>query len=98
MSHHRFATGLSAVALVVLVAGCAAPNAGLYESDTGAAGPAPASELSGAGHGTLGWVGAHFYEDEARITLRIDEDGTSTATLTRNGGAKHLAHAPPCAG
>src|SRR2546422_1976321 len=67
MSHHRFATGLSAVALVVLVAGCAGPNAGLYESDTGAAAPAPPSELRGAWHGTFGWVGANFYEDEARI-------------------------------
>src|SRR5207249_8047285 len=55
---------LSAVALVVLVAGCAVPNAGLYESDTGAAGRAPASELSGAWHGTFGWVGAYHYEDE----------------------------------
>src|SRR5438093_1184428 len=82
MSHHRFATGLSAVALLVLVAGCAGPNAGLYESDTGAAGPAPASELSGAWHGTFGWVGANFYEDEARIILRIEEDGTFSATVT----------------
>ena len=58
MSHHRFATGLSAVALVVLVAGCAGPNADLFESDTGAAAPAPPSELRGAWHGTFGWVGA----------------------------------------
>lgn len=98
MSHHRFATGLSAVALLVLVAGCAGPNAGLYESDTGAAGPAPASELSGAWHGTFGWVGANFYEDEARIILRIEEDGTFSATVTRNGGANNLAKATTWAG
>src|SRR5438128_12443080 len=94
MRHHRFATGLSAVALLVLVAGCAGPNAGLFESDTGAAGPAPASELSGSWHGTFGWVGAHFYEDEARITLRIEEDGTFTATVPPNGGRNNLPKAP----
>src|SRR5712692_8702156 len=98
MSHHRFATGLSAVVLVVLVAGCAGPNADLFESDTGAAGPAPASELSGSWHGTFGWVGAYHYEDEARITLRIEEDGTFTATVTRNGGANNLAKATTWAG
>ena len=98
MSHHRFATGLSAVALLVLVAGCAGPNAGLFESDTGAAAPAPPSELRGAWHGTFGWVGANFYEDEARIILRIEEDGTFSATVTRNGGANNLAKATTWAG
>jgi hypothetical protein len=98
MRHHRFATGLFAVALVALVAGCAAPSASLYESDTGAAGPAPASELSGSWHGTFGWVGAYHYEDEARITLRIEEDGTFTATVTRNGGTNNLAKTTTWAG
>src|SRR5947209_19548784 len=76
MSHHRFATGLSAVALGVLVAGCAGPNAGLFESDTGAAASAPPSELRGAWHGTFGSVGASLYAAEARIILRIAGDGT----------------------
>lgn len=50
MRHSRFATGLSGVALVVLVAGCAGPNAGSLASDTVAAAPAPASELRGKGY------------------------------------------------
>jgi hypothetical protein len=98
MRHRRFATSLSSVALVVLVAGCAGPNAGSLASDTVAAAPAPASELSGTWRGTLGWVGAHQYEDEARITLRIEEDGTFTATVTPNRGTNNLAQASTWSG
>src|SRR5437870_12754270 len=44
MSHHSFATGLAAVALVMLVAGCAGTNADLLELDPGRAAPAPHSQ------------------------------------------------------
>ena len=98
MSHHRFATGLFGVALFVLVAGCVGPNAASLASNPVATDLARASGLAGTWHGDFGWIGASFYEDETRITLRIEEDGTFTATLTRNGGANNLAKATTWAG
>jgi hypothetical protein len=91
MRHDTFVAGLSGVALIVLLTGCAGPGAGWPASDGVAAAPAPASELGGTWHGTFGWVGAYFYEDEARITLQIEENGTFAAILTPNRGANNLS-------
>jgi len=87
MKHRRLAAGLSGVALVVLMAGCAGPGA-----------LARSSDLSGTWYGTLGEVGANQYEDEALITLRIEDDGTFSATVTPNRGTNNLAKAARWAG
>jgi hypothetical protein len=97
MYHRRVATRLSGVALVALVGG-AGPSASSLASGPVATASARASELSGAWHGSFGWVGAYFYEDEARITLRIEEDGAFTATITPNGGTNNLAKASTWSG
>ena len=89
MHHHRFDTALSGIALVVLVAGCAGPGAASLTSDPAAS--VRASEVNGTWHGSFGWVGAYFYQDEALVTLRIENDGTFAATVTPNRGANNLA-------
>jgi hypothetical protein len=80
MNHRMFTAGLLGVALVALTAGCA---------ETGAL--ARPSDLSGTWHGTYGWIRPDLYDDEARITLQIREDGTFSATVTPNGGGNNLA-------
>jgi hypothetical protein len=80
------------VALVIgLVAGCAGSR--LSASGLGAAAVAPAGDLSGTWHGTFGVIGGAlaFYEDEGESVLRINPDGTFTATITPNGGTNNLA-------
>ena len=49
-------------------------------------------------HHTLGQVRADQYEDEALITIRIEQDGTFTATVTPNRGANNLAKPAKLAG
>jgi hypothetical protein len=98
MRNGRVATVLAGVALVALVAGCARPTAGGWVSDTIAAALTPVSELSGIWRGTIGQVAGHQYENEARITLRIEEDGAFSATVTPNGGTNNLAKASTLAG
>jgi hypothetical protein len=88
MTYRTLGTSLAGVALVVLVAGCAEPGAGFFASRPVATDLAPASDLIGTWHGTLGQVRADQYEDEALITLRIKQAGTFTATVTPNRGAK----------
>jgi hypothetical protein len=87
MKHRMLAAGLSSVALVVLLVGCAGPGV-----------LARSSDLSGTWHGTLGEVGANQYEVEAVITLRIEDDGTFSATVAPNRGANNLAKASRWAG
>jgi hypothetical protein len=64
----RLLAGLvSAVALVALGAGCAAPSARMTPaSGAVATAPAPASEVSGIWRGTFGQVAASLYLDEER--------------------------------
>jgi hypothetical protein len=98
MYYPRFAAGLSGLVLVVLVAGCAGPSAGSLSSDAVAAAPAPPRELSGTWRGTFSWVGAYFYEDEARVTVQIKGDGTFTGSVLPNRGANNLAKPSTWAG
>jgi len=91
-----FVAGLSIVAMLTLVAGCAG-----LSGTSSAPGPAAldaGSELKGTWRGTLGWVGAHQYGGESRLTLQIKEDGTFTATVTPNRGTNNLAHASTLSG
>ena len=82
MNHRILAAGLSGVALVVLMAGCAGPGV-----------LARSSDLTGVWHGTLGQVRADQYEDEALIALQINDDGTFSGTVTPNRGTNNLAKA-----
>jgi len=82
MKHRIFAAVLSGVAPVVLMAGCVGPGV-----------LARSSDLSGIWHGTLGEVGANQYEVEAVINLRIEDDGTFSATVAPNRGTNNLAKA-----
>jgi hypothetical protein len=72
-----------------LVAGCA----GARPSTRGlaAAAVAPVGDLSGTWHGTFGQVGAVLYEAESNSVLRINPDGTFTATVTKGLGTNNLA-------
>jgi hypothetical protein len=58
MTYRALGTSLAGVALVVLVAGCAEPGAGFFASRPVATDLAPASDLIGTWHGTLGQVRA----------------------------------------
>jgi len=89
--YRTFIAVLSAVATVALVAGCAELGATSSASAPTGAVSAPPSELIGTWRGDFGWVGAFFYEDEATVVLRINEDGTFTATIARGTGTNNLA-------
>jgi len=98
MNHRTLAAGVSGVALVILVAGCAGPCTGSLVARPVAADLARASGLAGTWHGDFGWVGAYFYTDEASIALRIEDDGTFTANVTRRGPTNNLAKATTWSG
>jgi len=98
MTYRTVGASIAGVALVALVAGCAEPSAGFFASRAVATDLAPASDLIGTWHGTLGQVRADQYEDEALITLRIEQDGTFTATVTPNRGTNNLAKPAKLAG
>jgi hypothetical protein len=87
MNHRVLAASLSGVALVVLMTGCAGQGV-----------LARSSDLSGTWRGTLGQVRADQYEDEALITLKVEDDGTFSATVTPNRGGNNLAKAAKWAG
>jgi len=80
MKRGMLAVSVLGLALVVVMAGCV--TSGL---------PAQSSDLVGTWRGTLGEVAANQYEDEAVIALRIENDGTFSATVTPNRGANNLA-------
>jgi hypothetical protein len=87
--HRPFVTALSTIAMLTLVAGCA--GLGRTPSASEPAVSDPAGDLRGTWSGTIGWVGAHQYEGESRLTLQIKEDGTFTGTVTPNRGTNNLA-------
>ena len=93
MWQHRFASMLTAVALVAL-AGCAGPNVGPSMS-----GPATsARELAGTWNGVFWWIGGGYYEDEGTLLLQIKEDGTFTVTMTPTPAANNIAKASSWSG
>jgi hypothetical protein len=98
MTSRTLASALCTFALVVFLAGCAAPGAGLFASRPVASDLVPDSGLIGTWHGTLGQVRADQYEDEALLTLRIEPDGRFTAAVTPNRGANNLAKPSRLAG
>jgi len=98
MRSPRFATNLSAAALVVLVAGCTGHRAASLAAGPVATASTQASGLAGTWNGFFTWVGAYFYIDDARMSVRIGDDGRFTATVTRAGGTNNLAKPSRLAG
>jgi hypothetical protein len=91
---------ISITALLALVAGCAGPSARIGFP---ASGPVFAAfdpnDLSGTWRGSFGQVAASLYMDEAECILRIDEDGTFTATVRpAKHGTNNLAKASTWSG
>ena len=78
-------------AVLLLVAGCAAPSsriADAYVRDGASASP----ELIGTWHGTYGQIGMVYYEDDADCTLQIKDDATFSVACTRSAlGTNNLA-------
>jgi hypothetical protein len=82
--------------LATLATGCAGPTA--RGSDDASAAIPPPIDLAGTWYGALGQYAATQYEDESVSVLRINEDGTFTATIQPHGGTNNLAKPAICAG
>ena len=90
----RPSIGLSILALVALVAGCAAPGARVRAtgSDEGGSALAAPSEFVGTWRGFYWQLGMVYYLDDADCTLQIKEDRAFTATCKRSAvGANNIA-------
>jgi hypothetical protein len=81
-------------AVLLVVAGCAAPSSRIvdaYARDDASA-LAASRELSGTWHGTYGQIGMVYYEDDADCTLQVKDDSTFTVKCTRSAlGTNNLA-------
>ena len=94
MPKRTFASGLTAVVLVALVAGCAGPTA-----DSAGAQPAAFDEsLVGTWNGLFWWMGGVLYEDEGTMLLQIKEDGSFTVSMKPTGAANNIAKASSWSG
>src|SRR5262249_5449704 len=84
----------SILALIALVAGCAAPSARIGSAasgEDGSASPA-ARELNGTWRGNYWQLGMVLYDDDADCTLRISDGATFTAKCTRSSvGTNNLS-------
>ena len=90
----KFASGLIAVALVVVIAGCTGSGVGSSPS-----GPATsANDLAGTWHGLFWWLGGSYWADEGTLLLQIKADGTFTVTMTPTAAANNLAKASSWSG
>jgi hypothetical protein len=90
----RFAELFTSISFVTLVAGCVGPDAGMSGDASGqvAVALAPGRDLTGTWRGSFSQIEASLYEDEANFTLRIKDDGTFSATITRSkAGTNNLA-------
>jgi hypothetical protein len=83
---------LSAAMLAALaVAGCAGPGAlGRSGAVVPAAGYGP-GDLGGTWEGSYGWPGGSYWPNDGHCTVRINGDGTFTATVVPIPGANNLA-------
>jgi hypothetical protein len=89
MLRRMFVTTAAVLAMSTLIAGCAGSRS--PASDLAATAVTPAGDLKGTWYGTFGQVAASLYEDEGKSVLRINADGTFTATVTRGLGTNNLA-------
>jgi hypothetical protein len=94
MRQRPFASILSMLVVVALIAGCAVPSV-----DQSISRPAAfAGDLAGTWQGSFWWLGGAFYADEGSLLVQIKEDGTFTATMTPTGAANNIAKASSWSG
>ena len=85
---------ISILAVLALVAGCAAPSTNVGGSGSGEDGSAlPANrDVTGTWHGSYWQLGMVYYADDADCTLQIKDDATFTAKCTRSAvGTNNIA-------
>jgi hypothetical protein len=87
MRRRTFATGLTALALGSLIAGCAGVGVGASPS-----GPvSPAQDLVGSWRGVFWLLGGSYWVGDGTCLLRIERDGTFTVSVTPTAAANNLA-------
>lgn len=84
--------------LVMAVAGCAGPSALNRSGDTVTVATSQHGDLGGIWEGSYAWPGGSYWPDDANCLVRIDEDGTFTATVVPTPGANNLAKPSKWAG
>lgn len=82
----------------VAIAGCAGPSANATAPRAIVAASPAAGELAGTWRGSFAWPGGTYWTDDADCTLRINRDGTFSATVTAAPGANNLAKASTWSG
>jgi hypothetical protein len=87
MRHRTLASGVIAVALTALIAGCAGPTV-----ESAALRPAAFDEqLVGIWNGKFWAIGEFYYPVEGLMLLQIREDRSFTVTVTPTGAANNYA-------
>ena len=87
MRQHTLASGLIAVVLTALIAGCAGPTVG-----SAAVTPAAFDEqLVGTWNGEFWALSEFYYPIEGLMVLQIKEDRSFTVTVTPTGAANNIA-------
>jgi len=94
MPKRTLASGLIAVALVALVAGCGAFSPGPAMSSPAAS----ASDLAGTWNGEFWILGGFYYPDDGTLLLQIKKDGTFTVTMTPAAASNNIAKASSWSG
>ena len=93
-------SGLAHLLLIagVALAGCAGPATSATAGNPIAAASRAAGDLAGTWRGSSAWPGGSYWIDDGDYTLRIDADGTFSATVTPAPGANNLAKASAWSG
>ncbi|HWN03314.1 MAG TPA: hypothetical protein VNQ72_09885 [Candidatus Dormibacteraeota bacterium] len=87
MRQHTLASGLIAVVLTALIAGCAGPTVG-----SATVTPAAFDEQHvGTWNGEFWALGEFYYPIEGLMVLQIKEDRSFTVTVTPTGAANNIA-------
>jgi hypothetical protein len=80
MAQRTFVIVLAAASLLMLAAGSARQSAWADSAAPAAYSSAAPSELTGTWHGTFQELAASYRDIQGRITIRINDDGTFTAS------------------
>ena len=88
MRQHTLASGLIAVVLTALIAGCAGPTVG---SPTVTPAAFDEQQLVGTWNGEFWALGEFYYPIEGLMVLQIKEDRSFTVTVTPTGAANNIA-------